>query len=209
MASSTSESVSSSRGGKRFKVAFVTVVPSPYQRDLFGALARHPKVDLRVYYMEAASPDSPWPEVPLREFETIIPGGWFPIRGARVHVNWSLPDLSDEDFVVLNTFSSWTAQRLMRHDLRSKRWLFWGEILRKQTSKWRNLAQRTLLSPLAGASGIVGIGEQAKLDYKRRFPSLRHFCIPYHCDLSSFLGCSSKKKKWSHVLFVLRPDDSP
>jgi glycosyltransferase involved in cell wall biosynthesis len=95
--------------------------------------------------------------------------------------------LSDKDFVVLNTFSSWTAQRLMRHDLRGKRWLFWGEILRPQPAGWRDASQKRLLSPLAQAYGIVAIGRQAKADYERRFPTVRHFCIPYHCDLSPFL----------------------
>lgn len=112
----------------KYKVAFLTIVPSPYQRDLFGALAKRPELDLTVYYMEAAAPDSPWPEVPLRSFEQIIPGRWLSVRGARIHVNWSLPDLTHEDLVVINSFSSFTAQRLMRRDLRGKRWLFWGEI---------------------------------------------------------------------------------
>ena len=46
---------------KRLRIAFVTILPSPYQRDLFGALAARDDVDLRVYYMEFETPDSPWP----------------------------------------------------------------------------------------------------------------------------------------------------
>ena len=56
--------------------------------------------------MEAASPDSPWPEKPLRPFERIMPGFWVPLGDARVHINWSLPDLSEPDMVVLSTFAS-------------------------------------------------------------------------------------------------------
>ena len=160
-----------------------------------------PELDLSVYYMEAASPDSPWPEVPLRPFEQMIPGRWFAVRGARIHVNWSLPDLTHEDFVVLNSFSSLTAQRLMRRDLRGKRWLFWGEILRKQPPGWRDLTQRKLLSPLSKASGIVGMGAQAEADYRRRFPALRHFCIPYHCDLTPFLN-SGRAKRSGPISFL-------
>jgi hypothetical protein len=50
----------------RHKALFVPIVPSPYQRDLFGALAAREDVDLSVYYLERGSPDSPWPRQPLR-----------------------------------------------------------------------------------------------------------------------------------------------
>ena len=62
---------------RKYKVAFVTIVPSPYQRDLFGALAAREEIDLSVYYLEAAVPDSPWPEKELRPFEKILPGFLF------------------------------------------------------------------------------------------------------------------------------------
>src|SRR5215510_11384620 len=115
---------------QRHKILFVTVVPTPYQRDLFGALAERDDVDLSVYYMEAAAPDSPWPEKQLRPFERIMPGFWVPFGSARAHVNWQLPDVHEADFVVLSTFTSTTGQWLLRHGLSRKPWLFWGERLR-------------------------------------------------------------------------------
>jgi glycosyltransferase involved in cell wall biosynthesis len=33
----------------------------------------------------------------------------------------------------------------------------------------------------------VGIGRAAEAGYRRAFPHVPHFCIPYHCDLSVFL----------------------
>src|SRR5262245_38563785 len=102
----------------KHKVLFITIVPSPYQRDLFQALNAREELDLNVCYMEASSPDSPWPERPLRSFERILPGFWIPFAGARGHVNWNLPNLSDRDFVVLSSFTSWTGQWLMRVGLR-------------------------------------------------------------------------------------------
>ena len=164
----------------RHRVLFITIVPSPYQRDLFGALAAREDVDLKVCYMEAASPDSPWPEKPLRPFERIMPGFWMPLG-----INWSLPDLSEPDIVVLSTFASVTGQWLMRAQLRKKRWLFWGERLRSR-SGIKRLVQRGLAAPIGYASAVVGIGRAAEDDYSRRFPNLPHFCIPYHCDLSAF-----------------------
>src|SRR5262245_13708734 len=115
----------------KYRAIFITIVPSPYQRDLFGAIAAREDIELKVYYVEAASPDSPWPKKSLRPFEQVMPGFWLPFSGgARVHVNWALPDFSKADFVVLSTYLSLTGQWLMRARLRRVRWLFWGERLR-------------------------------------------------------------------------------
>ncbi len=62
----------------KYRVAFLSVVPSPYQRDIFAALARRDDVDLRVYYLEAAAPDSPWPEKPLPDYSRMLAGSGFP-----------------------------------------------------------------------------------------------------------------------------------
>jgi glycosyltransferase involved in cell wall biosynthesis len=172
---------------RKHKVVFVTIVPSPYQRDLFGALAAREEVDLSVYYLESAAPDSPWPERELRPFERILPGLWAPFGNARAHVNWPLPDVSDADFVVLSSYTSVTGQLLMRGKLPHRRWLYWGERMRPQTGAKR-MIQTRLAAPIERAAGIVAIGSAAEQDYRNRFPQLRHFCIPYHCDLAPFFA---------------------
>jgi glycosyltransferase involved in cell wall biosynthesis len=185
---------------RRHKALFVTIVPSPYQRDLFAALAARNDVDLSVCYMEAAAPDSPWPEKSLRSFERIMPGFWVPVGGARGHVNWRLPDLAEPDVVVLSSLTSLTGQLLMRGGLRGKRWLFWGERLR-QNSGVKDVIQRSLVAPISRASGVVGIGRAAEQDYRRRFPSLPHFCIPYHCDLSAFFAIRRRPRANAPITF--------
>jgi glycosyltransferase involved in cell wall biosynthesis len=186
---------------RRHKVLFITIVPSPYQRDLFGALAKRPDVDLSVCYMEEASPDSPWPEKSLRSFERIMPGFWLSFAGTRVHLNWNLPDLADPDFVIVSTFTSLTGQWLMQSGLRGKRWLFWGERLHTHNGVKR-LVQSALAAPIARASGIVGVGRAAQADYRLRFPAARHFCIPYHCDLSAFFSISRHDQNSGPVTFL-------
>jgi glycosyltransferase involved in cell wall biosynthesis len=178
---------------RRHKVFFITIVPSPYQRDLFGALSVREDVDLSVCYMEEASPDSPWPEKSLRSFERIMAGFWLPFGEARVHLNWGLPSLADADFVIISTFTSLTGQWLMQTRLRAKRWLFWGERLHPHTGI-KSLVQSGLAAPIARASAIVAIGRAAEADYRLRFPTTRHFCIPYHCDLRSFFSLSRHHK---------------
>jgi glycosyltransferase involved in cell wall biosynthesis len=185
----------------RYRVLFITIVPSPYQRDLFGALAAREDLDLSVCYVEAASPDSPWPEKPLRWFERILPGFSLPLGNVRAHVNWGLPDLSTPDVIVLSTFTSATGQWLMRHALRGKRWLFWGERLRCHSGV-KGIIQHHLAAPISRASGIVGIGRAAEADYERRFPNVPHFCVPYHCELSSFLSIPRSREVSSVVTFL-------
>jgi glycosyltransferase involved in cell wall biosynthesis len=186
----------------RYRVTFITIVPSPYQRDLFAAMAARDDMELRVHYMEAASPDSPWPEAPLRPFERVMPGFWVPFRGARFHFNWSLPELEGADVVVLSTFTSWTGQWLMRYGLRGKRWLFWGERLRKSPHRFREGIQRRLIAPFASAAAIVGVGRAAEADYATRFPNTCHFCVPYHCDLAAFLASPRDRESGRPVTFL-------
>ncbi|MEQ1851592.1 MAG: glycosyltransferase family 4 protein, partial [Chthoniobacteraceae bacterium] len=164
------------------RVAFVSVVPSPYQRDLFAALAARPELAIRVFYMEKSAPDSPWPDQPPAPHESRMPGFWFPLGHARVHVNWKLPRPADWDVIVCNTLMSITGQWLMRARLRRSRWIFWGEKLGA-----RGPTHDFLTAPLRRATAIAAIGTWAEQDYTARFPGTRVFTIPYHCALQPFL----------------------
>lgn len=166
------------------KVAFFSVVPSPYQRDLFRALAQRSELDLSVFYFEAGIPDSPWPQEPLEPYESVLPGGGFSLGRARLQVNWPLPNVRAFDIVVCGTMlTSPTGQWLMRAGLRHKPWLFWGEkiVRRGGLHDW-------LSAPLKRAAGLAVIGTVAERDYRERFPEARIFNIPYHCDLDPFLA---------------------
>src|SRR4051812_35483023 len=182
---------------KRLRVAFVSVVPSPYQRDIFAALATRPELDLSVFYMEKAAPDSPWPEKPLAPYESYLSGFWLPLGSRRVHLNWPLPRFALFDVVVLNTLMSATAQWLMRVSFRGMRWMFWGEKLGR-----RGGLHQMLAAPLHRAAAIVGIGRWATDDYRQRFPEPRHFNIPYHCDLTPFLHSDRAERRADSVTFL-------
>jgi glycosyltransferase involved in cell wall biosynthesis len=179
------------------KAAFVSVVPSPYQRDLFRALAARPEVDLNVFYLEAAAPDSPWPEKALAPYEQILRGTWLALGSARCHVNWPLPALGAYDVVVMNTLMSLTGQWLMRTSLRRKPWFFWGERLGRG-----GRLHQILAAPLHRATGITSIGAFAEQDYRERFPEPQHFRIPYHCDLTVFLATPRRARDDGRVVFL-------
>jgi glycosyltransferase involved in cell wall biosynthesis len=169
-----------------FDLGVISVVPSPYQRDLFRALNARPDVRLQVYYLEASAPDSPWPQVPLQPYETILPGFWFSIAGARFHVVANMPSLIRHDFVALNSLTSSVAQYLLRFRPKRQRLLFWAEALRDQGSSGRARIQRFLSDPIRNVDAIVAIGSRAQAAYQRRFPGTRCFNVPYHCDLAAF-----------------------
>jgi glycosyltransferase involved in cell wall biosynthesis len=179
------------------RVAFVTVVPSPYQRDIFRALARRLEVDLSVFYLEAAVPESPWPQRPLGSYERILPGFWFHLGSGRCHVNWPLPDLRPFDIVVMNTLMSLTAQWLIRTSLRHKPWIFWGERLGQ-----RGGLHEACAAMLHRAAGIAAIGSFAEDDYRARFPEPRSFRIPYHCNLEPFITAPRRSRADGHVVFL-------
>jgi glycosyltransferase involved in cell wall biosynthesis len=176
----------------KLRVAFVSILPSPYQRDLFEALARREDLDLRVFYLEKRTPDSPWPDVPLRDYETILPGLCVTLAGARIHFNRP-PALESFDVVVLNSLMAATAQWLMRAGLRGKRWVFWGEMLRGGRGGWKARLHHGLSAALARASAIVAIGSRAAADYTERFPGKPVRNIPYHCDLAAFADAARRE----------------
>ena len=180
-------------------VAFISVVPSPYQRDLFCALSRRPEVELHVFYLEAASPDSPWPQESLAPYETILPGSWAPLGAARVHFNRP-PDLRGASLVVMNTLMSVTGQWLMRMPLRRKPWVFWGERLNEQSG--RKVGHRALAAPLHQAAAIAAVGTWAQRAYQREFPEPRHFSVPYYCDLRAFTEARGSAREAKEFTFL-------
>ena len=168
------------------RVGVLSVLPSPYQRDLFAALAARDDVDLRVRYLEAEAPDSPWPERPLAPYEEVLPGRWVGAGRHRFHLNYRLPDFEDREVVVVNTYTSMLGQWLMRGGLGGTPWVFWGERLREQPSTVRRQIQKVLTAPLHQAAGIVSIGTLALQSYQRLFPDPFHANIPYYTDLDAF-----------------------
>lgn len=176
---------------QHFDLGIISVVPSPYQRDLFRALNARPDVRLQVYYLEASAPDHPWPQAArqpaLQPYEKILPGFGFSIAGARFHVVTNMPHLERHDFVVLNSLTSSAAQSLLRFRPRHPRLLFWAEALRDQATSGRARIQRFLSDPIRNVNAIVAIGSRAQAAYQRRFPGTLCFNVPYHCDLDAFL----------------------
>jgi glycosyltransferase involved in cell wall biosynthesis len=169
-------------------VVIFSVVPSPYQRDLFIALAERENINLQVYYLERAAPDSPWLLSGLRDFEHVLPGLCFGRGQVRSHINWALPALNNAQVVILNTsITDFTTQYLMRGPLRKKNWVFWAEISAVQKRKWKQRISAFLYAPHHTSSATVAIGSNAQEAYQKQWPDQKVFNLPYHiqCPVSA------------------------
>ncbi len=168
------------------KVAIYSIVPSPYQRDLFHELSRLPQVSIKVFYLEPASPDSPWPEKQLQPYEQILPGGCLAWGQSRFHINWHSPTLAATDVVILNGYQNLTSQLILHYWAKRVPCVFWGEKIVAASSGFKGILQRQLMQGLDKCRAIAAIGSRAKVDYQQRFPEQLILNIPYYCDLSQF-----------------------
>ncbi|MCC5806477.1 MAG: glycosyltransferase family 4 protein [Opitutales bacterium] len=164
----------------------MSIVPSPYQRDLFARLAARADVEVRVVYCEAGSPDSPWPEKELAPYESVMPGFYLSWGGSRFLLNAGVPPVRAADVVVCNGYMTLSAQRLMRRCRGHVPVLFWGEKMVAASPGLKGAVQRRLASPLERVDGFVAIGQGAKADYERRYPGRPVYSIPYFCEMESF-----------------------
>lgn len=171
---------------KPLRILFLSIVPSPYQRDLFAALQDRPEVDITVRYAEASSPDSPWPAARLAPYEGVYRSFYLSWRKKRFIVNWQLPDLKGFDAVVLNGYVTVPAQWVLRWSSGKVPLVFWGEKLEASQGGMRERMQRILTRPMRRLAAIVAIGKKARRDYAERFPGIPVHEVPYYCDIEAF-----------------------
>ncbi|MFH1499089.1 MAG: glycosyltransferase family 4 protein [Verrucomicrobiota bacterium] len=169
------------------RLVFVSVTPSPYQRDVFNAIAARGRLGLQVLYQERTPPDSPWPEAALADWESILPGFVINWRGGRSHCNHGLPEPQPGDFWVVNgSMSDLTTQLLMRRLGTATPWAFWGEVPSTPASPLRRKLQSWQYAPLADARHIAAVGERAAAAYRALVPGVPVSNRPYACDLTAF-----------------------
>lgn len=168
------------------RVVCYSVIPSPYQRDLFYELSSLPDIDLSVFYWEASVSDSPWPTKALQSYEQVMPGYSLTWGSARFRINWHWPQLHTADVVILNGYQNSVAQQILHTEAKKIPCLFWGEKMVADSRGLKGHLQKILAQGLTHCKGIVAIGSKAEQDYRQRYPNKKIFNIPYYCDLSSF-----------------------
>ncbi len=171
------------------KITVITDIPSPYQVELFNAVARQNR-EFRAVYVRRQDPSRQWGAQKLEHEHTYLE-------------ELSLADekavVEDPELLVFSFYGTPQVQRMMAARARSgKAWCFWGErlgfrhsgILGKLYRRWRLRILQHSRAP------IWGIGQWALESYINEFGTRRHYHnVPYFSDLSRF--CVPAKEKSS------------
>lgn len=173
------------------RILFLTVIPSPYQRQLFDRLSKSQVLEVRVLYYAIGAHDRQWEHPELAEYESVMPGRQLRWLGGSAYCNPRvLRSLFDAkaDIVVVSDYSVPTAQIAMRAlGMRRNSWIFWGEAPGfNQRGPIGSFMRRRLQAPLSTATAIAAIGSKAVSAYEELFPGKTVFNIPYFCELATY-----------------------
>ena len=179
-------------------VLIVTHSPSPYQVELFDAVARLSDIALRVVYLYGSDPTRSWSKRRPKHDHVVLESSG---RHGDLQT-WE----AEADLLVANYYRHAYATRLIND--RTRKWLpwvFWGERPGFSQPRLGRLARRWSLRALhRSRSPIWGIGTFAVTEYQREFGSERHFWnIPYFSDLDRFAPGDSNKCSDHGVRIVL------
>jgi len=170
-------------------IHILTRIPSPYQAEFFGALARQQGRGLSVAYLMATSRARKWRVPPLEHQHFLLDSGNEVRQAARKVV-------LDAELVVFNYYNHPVAQEML--NLRAgigKPWVFWGERTGFHGTPWvGRLYRRWRLRALHQSRAPVwGIGELAVRGYRSEFGGHRTYVnLPYFSDLNRFAAAGAE-----------------
>lgn len=183
------------------KVVVITYIPSPYQVELFNAIAQHGAIELTVIYLQPTAP-------------TPIAREWQPPALTHAHYFFSAAqdaaayDWTDAaNLVVFNYYQHPLPLALMqRRCLQATPWCFWGERpgYRRLGSLGRVYRQWKLAMLHRHPVPIWGMGAWAVQGYQREFGCDRPYInLPYFSDLSRFHRdqASDRQPNSTHFLY--------
>jgi len=175
------------------RVGVLTNIPSPYQVELFNAIARRDRIDLRVWYCAERDTRRLWERQQLVHSHWI--GAGWRVKTRREHwyvdprpavqlVRWK-PDLA-----VFSVYPLPTVQLGMWYATLAKLpWVYWGEAVASGGSGLlRRTARNLALFPVRRwAAGFFAVGEKGVDNFRRVLGAERPVLnLPYFSDLSRF-----------------------
>lgn len=169
------------RSAKIPNILVVTHFTSPYQIEIFDAIARTERCEIEVFYLYSTHASRTWGRRRIH------------------HSHVTLSDLDQQEasrrvlaaaLVVFNFYDDPRVANLMKERAQSgKPWCFWGERPGYYLSGWPgHMYRRWRLALLHGSRAqIWGIGRFAVEQYRREFGADRVlYDLPYYSDLSLF-----------------------
>lgn len=165
------------------RALIVTLIPSPYQVELFDALAARHAVEPRVLYVLRRWPSREWTD-PTKQHEYAYLDD--PVLDSEAILQWA----DDADLVVLADYRSpWSRRLIARCVARGQPWCFWGERPGARRTGWLGVWYRRwrLRALQRSRAPIWGMGGWAVERYRHEFGDRRpYFNVPYYSDLARF-----------------------
>jgi glycosyltransferase involved in cell wall biosynthesis len=169
------------------RIAVVTDIPSPYQIELFNAIARLDGFKLFVIYIRRSDKERAWERIPMSHEHCLL----YETALTELSLRISSCDLA--------VFSGYRPRRVARliklRDRAAKAWAFWGERPGFRFPGWFGRQYRAWALRKVRSSGapVWGIGEWAVQGYRSELGGGRPFFnVPYFSNLAPFFAIERK-----------------
>lgn len=166
----------------------VTLIPSPYQVELFNRLAEA-GADLQVAYVQRSLKDRHWATPQLKH------AAFFLEAKERKPLERAA---ATADLTIISNYSHPAARELMRRrEADGRVWCFWGERpgFRRLGFLGRAFRRVRLATLHASGAPIWGMGEWAVEGWRREFGARRAYHnIPYFSDLERFRPIGPRRR---------------
>lgn len=168
---------------KPSELIVLTHIQSPYQAELFDAVAAKGRFSLRVLYLHRHADDRLWSPSKYQH-EAIF------LDDKTTQIAEVLESIQNARLVIFNYYNAPLAQQLIHARTKTgKPWVFWGERPRVHVMKFFSQIYRAwkLRKLHASKMPIWGIGQMAVDAYRNEFGSNRGYVnFPYFSDLTRF-----------------------
>jgi glycosyltransferase involved in cell wall biosynthesis len=165
------------------KVRVFTHIPSPYQVELFDAVAESGNLALEVCYLHSKNPNRLWGSRELRHEHIILNDDAEQYAAVEQSLNRF-------DLVVFHYYQNPRLLKLIkRREQSGQPWCFWGERPGYRRLGWLGVFYRRLIFSVLHQSNapIWGMGKWAVEQYRKEYGKKRLYCnVPYFSDLARF-----------------------
>jgi glycosyltransferase involved in cell wall biosynthesis len=181
-------------------VVVLTHFTSPYQIELFNAVAASGALQLEVIYLHQEYRTRQWTALSPHHRTLYLDEGGECFAQAQA-------DILKADLAIFNYYAERPARLLLTaRAVSGKPWCFWGERPGFHKPEWiGRLRRRYTLSRLHRSQApIWGIGRLAVQQYQQEFGSQRPYCnLPYFSDLERFESAAGPEKRhWAERVFL-------
>ena len=180
------------------RVFVLTHFPSPYQVELFNALAAERNIDLEVFYLHQSHYTRQWMNQAVAHTAHYL-------NVDRPAIGNAFQCIRSADLCIISYYAERLAAELLGERSTTQRpWIFWGErpgfhahpVLGRLFRRWKLRALHHSSAP------IWGIGRWAVEQYRNEFSEQRHYAdVPYFSDLQRFQAVAQPRSDQCVFLF--------